>query len=231
MKCRMGWSGGVALTLFLAGCQSEARQDSLLQKDGVCSVMTPLTSGVNSYHPVDVKAPDSIVAYSNMDTPVYCDRPLSETLQSTLELADYRVALQETGLFPLLQRNGPFTVFAIPNESLEALDAASGGSLRSASDLPRLKNLLAYTIVQGEWSPSRLEKAIRKSPTHQVVLSTLAGKGLIVRNDLADGQMILQGVDGSINRLWVAGIPQSNGVLYFTRSVLSPVQVVASSTH
>ncbi|WP_194298621.1 fasciclin domain-containing protein [Acetobacter fallax] len=218
-------AGASALVaLSLGGCQSGARQDAHAQDGSVCSFMAPTVSGTRNYVPRDAKeGPDSAIAYPDPETPVYCDRPIAESLRSAIELANYTRALQSVGLFNILEQGGPYTVFAIANGPLQRYEAQFSGGILQPANAPALKSLLGYTIVPGRWSVDALRKAIARQPTHAIGLHTLSGAILTVSPDPASGQLILSNGAGAVNRLWVTGIPQSNGVLYFTQSLLSPV--------
>lgn len=221
---RYGMAGAAGLVaLSLGGCQSTARQDAYKQVGSVCSFMAPTVSGTRNYVPRDAKeAPDSAIAYPDPETPIYCDRPISESLLSAIELANYTRALQSVGLFSLLQQNGPFTVFAIPNGPLQHYEARFAGGALPPVSTPDLKSLLGYTIVRGKWPLATLKAAIARQPTHAIGLHTISGAILTVSPD-ASGQLVLSNGAGAVNRLWVTGVPQSNGVLYFTQSLLTPV--------
>ncbi|GBR06104.1 hypothetical protein AOE01nite_34860 [Acetobacter oeni] len=212
------------VALSLGGCQSTARQDAYAQVGSVCSFMAPTVSGTRNYTPRTTKeAPDSAVAYPDPETPVYCDRTIAESLRSVIELANYARALQTVGLFSILQRNGPFTVFAIPNGPLQQYEARVARGAPPPVSTPDLKSLLGYTIVRGRWSPDALRKAIARQPTHAIGLQTLSGAVLTVSPEPGTGKLVLSNAAGAVNKLWVTGVPQSNGVLYFTQSVLPPV--------
>lgn len=228
---RPGWAGrrGVAgamivTALGLTGCQSKARQDAYHQLGSTCFFLAPTVSGTRTYSPgkVHVDAPDSAIAYPDPETPIYCDRPLSESLRSAIELANYARALQTVGLFDQLQQNGPFTVFAIPNEPLKELSDRYPAGLLAPENAALLRSVLGYTIVQGKWTPERLKATIAHAPTHAAGLVTVSGGVLTVSQDPGTGELALSNGSGAVNKLWVSGIPQSNGVLYFTRSLLLP---------
>ncbi|MGO3517313.1 MAG: fasciclin domain-containing protein [Acetobacter cibinongensis] len=214
--------------LGLAGCQSHARQDVYTTASSTCTYMMPTVSGTRTYEPRkvdasdDKKSPDSAIAYPDPETPASCDRPLSDTLPTSIELADYTRGLTVTGLLQLLQRSGPYTVFATPNSALEHYDAQTGGTLMAEQNTTALQQLLGYTIVQGKWPLDKIKTAALNSPTHSVGLPTVQGRLLSAWVDAPTGQVIIGNGEGQTSRLWVTGIPQSNGVLYFTQSLVTP---------
>ncbi|GAN67355.1 fasciclin domain-containing protein [Acetobacter orleanensis] len=217
----------LALTA-LAGCQSGARQDPYLTHNSTCSYMLPTVSGARTYAPGKKAAenqkgiPDSLIAYADPESPAFCDRPLSDTLPSAIEMASYVHGLNTTGLFSTLQQSGPFTVFGIPNAVLESYQTSDGSKLNAPENAALLREILAYSIVKGEWSVEQLRTAALASPTHSVGMLTLNGRILSAWIDQPTGQIILGNGAGMTSRLWVTGVPQSNGRLYFTQSLLLP---------
>lgn len=214
---------------MLAGCaQSPARQDSYTTPLSTCAYMMPTVSGTRThgYHGMPGTIPsnrvDSAVAYNNPQTPAFCDRPLPDTLRSSLELADYTHLLDSSGLLATLQQAGPFTVFALPNAALENYNTRLGGQLLNPTHINTVRDMLAYTIVTGNWPHKALRAAVDAAPAHSLSLPTLSGQPLTVWLDQTTDQIMVGTPNGVNSQLWVMGIPQSNGVLYFTRSLLLP---------
>ncbi|MBO1359663.1 fasciclin domain-containing protein [Acetobacter sacchari] len=222
---RFGVAGLVLGTaLSLGGCESSARQDPYTKPTGTCSFMAPTVSGARTYAPKGA-APDSAIAYPDPETPIYCDRPISESLMAAIELADYRKALQDADLFRLLQRNGPFTVFAIPNSPLEHYSTQFPGGILAPANAPALKALLSYTIVEGNWPAVKIAQEIAHSPNGAFALPTIGGASIVATVEASSGQIVLSNGAGVVTRLWVTGAPQSNGTLYFVQSLLPPPAV------
>lgn len=214
---------------LLGGCaQSPARQDTYTTPISTCAYMMPTVSGTRTYtqgrsgksgqnNPID-----SAVAYGNPQTPAFCDRPLSDTLRSSIELADYTHLLDRTGLFATLQQAGPFTVFALPNTALETYNAQTGGQLLDPASTGSVRTLLGYTIVTGKWPHKALRAALAAAPGHSLLLPTLNGQALPIWLDTQTEQIMVGPPHGQSSPLWVMGIPQSNGVLYFTHTLVLP---------
>lgn len=182
----------VVMPVVLAGCESTARQDPLF--------VTP--------------SADTLVFH---DTALFRDRTIDESVRGSLELADYSTALSLTGLLTELQRPGPYTVFAIPNEPLEA---AQGGRLLDPAALPSLRRLMAYTVVPGFYPVATLRQMVAKQGP--VGLRTIDGDVLTVSVEPTTGELVLSDAQGRSNRIWLSSMPQSNGVLYATQSMLTP---------
>ncbi|MBB2191338.1 hypothetical protein HLH34_15460 [Gluconacetobacter azotocaptans] len=207
----------------MGGCGGPDRvQDPLLVRGSTEAVNIPTVSVERTYAPAQAEGrPDSIVAYGAPDTPVYRDRPLDENLRGSVELADYVRGLDRAGLLPLLRQAGPFTVFAVPNDPMEDLVPGRSGGM-PALPLATLRRTLGYTLVRGTYPEPVLRAMIAAAPGHRVGLRTVDGALLLVWAEAATGELLLGNGAGQVNRLWVMGVPQSNGVLYLTQSVLAP---------
>ena len=192
---RLGLVLGVAA--LLAGCESGARQD-----------------------PLPIRGSTDDIVFT--DVPVFHDRTVDESIVSSLELTDYAVALRQAGLLDVLRQNGPFTVFAVPNAPLEAEQRAAYGQLLAPENRSGLYRLMAYTIVPGRYTEAKLRRMIadRHGP---IGLTTLDGHDVLtVSIEPTTGQLLLSNPQGRINRLWLLSVPQSNGTLYVTQSLLTP---------
>lgn len=220
----------LVLSGMAAGCthQPDARQDIYTTPTASCARMLPTVTGTRTYTPAhhtgtdDLRAsPDSAVAYPNPQTPAFCDRPLSETLRASIEMANYSRVLEKAGLLSLLQQNGPFTVFGIPNSALESYAAPQTSGIPDTL-VAQARAIGAYSIVPGRWTQARIRAAVLASPSHQAHLPTLDGAGILARLDATTGQIILENGQGVSTRLWVVDVPQSNGILYFTQGLLPP---------
>ena len=202
---RSAWALALVATtgLSLGGCESTARQD-----------------------PVFVRNSTDALVFG--DVAFFRDRPIDESLRSALELTDYTAALDRAGLLTLLQQPGPFTVFAIPNQPLEAAQAAYGGHLLDPATIPSLRRQLGYTIVPGLYTDAGLRGLIARA-RGPVGLRSIYGDALTVSVEPATGQLLLSNQQGQTNRIWLSSMPQSNGVLYATQSMLTPGVPVAAA--
>jgi uncharacterized surface protein with fasciclin (FAS1) repeats len=156
---------------------------------------------------------------------LFRDRPLDESLRSSLELADYTDGLKRTGLLTILQRPGPYTVFAIPNQALEQAQNRRDRSLLDPAMQPWLKRTLSYTIIPGAYPDKTLRTLIAKTGG-AIGLRSLDGDILTVSIEPSTNQLLLSDPTGQRNRIWLSSMPQSNGVLYATQSMLVPGQAV-----
>ncbi|MBB2203452.1 fasciclin domain-containing protein [Gluconacetobacter takamatsuzukensis] len=205
----------------VVACAPAGWQDAFQVRGDSRAAAIPTVSVEHSYMPaLDQGRPDSQVAYGAPDMPIYRDRPLNETLRGSIELADYTRALDLAGMMAPLRRAGPFTVFAVPNLPMEQFARAAGPS----GDVPApgvLRQALAYSIVRGAYPAERLRRMVAEAPGNRVSLPTVAGGTVLVGRDLA-GRLVLSDGAGRMATVWIDGLPQSNGVLYLTRSLLAP---------
>ncbi|CAI9121655.1 fasciclin domain-containing protein [Brytella acorum] len=218
---RLGMALGV--TLVLSACESGARQDPWMVRPSARADVMPASSHeAQNAELISKNVVSSSVAFAAPTTMSYPDRPLAENLANSVEMSDYTVALESTGLMSTLRRAGPFTVFAVPNWPLEALAKQWPGGLQSPQFEPQMRAILSYTIVPGKWDEAHIRKVMAQRHVTTIALYTLNGAVLQVRLEAASGQLVLSNTRGEINRLWLTGLPQSNGVLYFTQGVLTP---------
>jgi len=214
--------GCAVAAIALAGCESGARQDPFLHPNSVTAVQMPAISSAHMFHESTKTETSTPVAYTEPPTFSLADRPLMENISTSLELADYRQALRQTGLFARLGRNGPYTVFALPNEPFERFAAQVPGGLMNPQNAVQLKQLLGFTIVRGNWSPAALNKAMTRLRSDRIGLKTLSGDVLSIQRDGSNGQFVLVNATGHVVKLWLNGAPQSNGTLYITQDILPP---------
>lgn len=209
--------------LALAGCESGVRQDPLMVRGAsTATIMPAVPQKAPMPQPEDDQVISSAVAYDAPPTPSYADRPLSENIAGSLEIADYAHEMEVAGLMPLLRRAGPYTVFAIPNAPLESF-------MGQTPDAARMRRLLAYTVVPGRWDQARLRKKMARAHATQLGLKTIEGDVLTVAIEPKTNQLVLMNAAGTTNHLWLTGAPQSNGVLYFTQGTLPPAALATTT--
>ncbi|MFC0500345.1 fasciclin domain-containing protein [Asaia krungthepensis] len=190
--------------------------------NSLAAVQMPAVSSTHMYHASTKTETSSPVAYNEPPTFSFADRPILENMSNSLELADYRQALRQSGMLPLLGRAGPFTVFAIPNEPFERYARQVPGGLMTAPNAAALKQVLGYTIIRGNWSPARLAKAMTRRRVDRLAFKTLSGDMLMIQRDSSNGEFVLVNTTGRVVKLWLNGAPQSNGTLYITQDILPP---------
>lgn len=189
-------------------CRHTAKADTYYSKGDTQVYFIPAYNGVKEF-PVP-------------DMPVYADETLDQTLRASVVLADYTAALKKTGLLATVERQGPYTLFAVPNVGMEKPGFPVQGSLMDVQNEAVLKRLMGYTIVLGSYTPEYLKTLILKQKG-PVMLMTFYNDPLYVSLDETGQQLVVKNKAGEVNKIWVNGIPQANGVLYVTQGLLNIV--------
>lgn len=228
-KTIIGGLFGMAGLLALAGCGGVPEHERECQWQGTPSWYCRHTAKADSYFVRGNTQPYFIPAYTGPkdypvpDMPVYTDETLDQTLRASVVLGDYKEALSKTGLLALVERQGPYTLFAVPNYPLEHPSFSIEGSLMDVQNEALLKQLMAYTIVLGDYPPAKLRALIAKNGG-SVGLTTFYNQKLFVTLDPQTGELVTKNQAGQINKIWINGIPQANGTLYVSQSLLNFIQ-------
>jgi len=109
-------------------------------------------------------------------------------------------ALQDTDLVDTLTEPGPFTVFAPTDQAFADLNL-------DRLSTEQLRNVLLYHVVSGYFPSSDLESVLR--------LKSVEGSPISVR--VRNGEVYVNG-----NRVQIANIKASNGVIHVLDTVLMP---------
>lgn len=227
-KSVMGGLLGMASLLALAGCGGVPEHERECQWEGTPSWYCRHTAKKDTYFVKGNTQSYFIPAYTGPkdfpipDMPVYVDETLDQTLRASVVLGDYKQALQKTGLLALVERQGPYTLFAVPNYPMEHPSFAVDGSLMDVQNEVLLKQLMAYTIVLGNYPPAKLRELALKNGG-SVELTTFYNQKLIVTIDPQTGEFLTKNKAGQVNKIWVNGIPQANGTLYVSQGLLNLV--------
>ncbi|WP_209400044.1 fasciclin domain-containing protein [Pseudozobellia sp. WGM2] len=130
--------------------------------------------------------------------------------------------MKATDLEELLDRSGPFTVFAPSDLAFENITGKSVDDLLSPENKKELKALLTYHIVAGKLSASKILKAMCRGGGTATFMTvhgddiTATMKGLDII--LTDGQ-------GNQATIVVADSNQRNGVIHEIDQVIQPREV------
>ncbi|MDI2089892.1 fasciclin domain-containing protein [Commensalibacter oyaizuii] len=217
---------GMASLFALAGCGGVPEHERECQWQGTPSWYCRHTAKIDPYFVRGNTKVYFIPAYTGpkdfpvSDMPVSVDNSIDQTLRSSTVLADYTAALKKTGLLALTERQGPYTIFAVANSPMEHPSFTVDGSLMDVKNENLLKRLMAYTIVLGDYPPEKL-KALALKNGGSVALTTFYNDKLIVSVDPATGELVTKNKAGEVNKIWINGIPQSNGTLYVSQGLLN----------
>lgn len=129
-------------------------------------------------------------------------------------------ALQTAQLDNSLKEGGPYTLFAPSNSAFKKLPASMQAGLLEGRNQDKLKQLLAYHLVEGQLDEEELTKRI-KANSGKAQLRTVSGGSLLVQMN-AKGQLTLTAENGQTAMIDSANKRQSNGIVHGIDTVLIP---------
>lgn len=127
-------------------------------------------------------------------------------------------ALETARLKRVLQREGPYTVFAPVDSAFEAIPQATITHLMEPANRNRLRQLLRHHMVLGRYDTSLLKTMIQDSPEKQVTLVTLAKAPL--KATLEGEAIVIQDSQGNRTRILEGDQVARNGVLHDIDSIV-----------
>lgn len=185
-----------ATLLALAGCESQARQDPLL-----------------------VRGQSDATVFGA--APIYVDRPLAENIEQSLIFADYRALAHDSGWLDAMRGPGPFTVFVPIDPAIDDIPAIYRERMTDPANRDGLRRLIGYTIVRGAYRLPDLQALLMRGGG-RAGLPTVGGAVLGLSYDPTRTRILLTDPEGRTSDLVLAGVKQSNGVLYAANRVLAP---------
>ncbi len=222
------WFSGLIGLLSLSNCSGVPEHERECQWQGTPSWYCRHTAKADTYYFHGNTQLYFIPVYNNAKEfpvpamPVYVDETLDQTLRASIILGDYTAALRKTGLFSIIERQGPYTIFAVPNEGMEKPKFPIQGSLMDVQNESTLKRLMGFTIVLGSYTPEYLKEQVLKH-NGTFVLQTYYNDPLYISLDDSKQQLVVKNKVGEQNKIWVNGIPQANGVIYVTQGLLNVI--------
>ena len=118
-------------------------------------------------------------------------------------------------LVATLQSKGPFTVFAPTNAAFDKLPAGTVETLVKPENKKTLQTILTYHVIAGKMNSSNIKKGNGKA-----TLKTVSGGTLTAMMKGKD--LILTDENGSMSKVTIADVYQSNGVIHVVDTVLLP---------
>lgn len=158
----------------------------------------------------------------NPDDPTSGIPTIRELVEGSEEFAFLREALELTGLLETLGEEGPYTVFAPTNDTIDLLFGLLGGSLSSLEDfnldfeIDLLRQVLSYHVLPGVVTSSDL--------TVGEVDTLLPGDQLEI--GFEDGSFFLEDALGLNVEVLITDIPAGNGVIHTIDRILVPQSVI-----
>jgi uncharacterized surface protein with fasciclin (FAS1) repeats len=151
--------------------------------------------------------------------------PMKDIVSNAANSADHTTlvaAVKAAGLVPVLEGNGPFTVFAPTNEAFAALPAGTVDNLLKPENKPMLTQILTYHVVAGDYDAAALRKLIKQGGgTGQ--LKTVSGGTLWFMLNGPDN-IVVKDEAGNVADISTYDVRQSNGVIHVIDRVLMPRQ-------
>ena len=131
-------------------------------------------------------------------------------------------AVKATQLDDVLEKSGPFTVFAPSDEAFERFSSSKIQQLINSKDKSELKSLLSYHIVAGHLTASRILRAMCNG-NGKASFTTIQGKKLLAHMEGLD--IVLTDPVGNTARITTADLNLKNGVIHEIDSVILPVKM------
>lgn len=128
-------------------------------------------------------------------------------------------AVKAAGLVETLKSKGPFTVFAPTNIAFDHLPAGTVETLLKPENKAMLTKILTYHVLPGRFDSKAIAKKI-KAGHGQAMLKTVSGGSLTAMMD--GNTLVLRDEKGSVARVTVGDVYQSNGVIHVVDAVLLP---------
>ena len=129
-------------------------------------------------------------------------------------------AVKAADLVPVLQSDGPFTVFAPTNEAFNMLPKGAVDNLLKTENKDQLQGVLKYHVVPGRVTATDLIKMI-KDNGGKATLKTVQGDNLYASLDSKSNVWIWDEKGGKA-MVTIADVNQSNGVIHVIDHVLMP---------
>ncbi len=150
----------------------------------------------------------------------------SSISQNTIGGSDHHkilsAAVEATQLDDVLENAGPFTIFAPSDAAFERFSSEKINQLINSKDKSALKSLVAYHIVAGHLTASRILRAMCRG-NGKASFTTIQGKKLLAHLDGYD--IVLTDSMGNTARITTADVNQKNTVIHEIDSVILPAQM------
>ena len=145
--------------------------------------------------------------------------------QNTIGSGHHKIltaAVEATHLDDVLENAGPFTIFAPSDAAFERFSSEKINQLINSQDKSALKSLVAYHIVAGHLTASRILRALCRG-NGKASFTTIQGKKLLAHLDGYD--IVLTDPMGNTARITTADVNQKNTVIHEIDSVILPTQM------
>jgi uncharacterized surface protein with fasciclin (FAS1) repeats len=151
--------------------------------------------------------------------PMYPSKNIVENAVNSKDHTTLVAAVKAAGLVETLQSAGPFTVFAPTNKAFDKLPAGTVETLVKPENKKTLTTILTYHVVPGKWSAEDLMAKI-KAGNGKAMLTTVQGGTLTAW--MKGKNVWITDEKGSMAKVTIADVNQSNGVIHVIDTVLMP---------
>nr|WP_298999048.1 fasciclin domain-containing protein [uncultured Allomuricauda sp.] len=131
-------------------------------------------------------------------------------------------AVEATEINEVLEKSGPFTVFAPSDAAFQRFSSDKLQKLMTSNDKSKLKSLVSYHIVAGKLTASRMLKAMCRG-NGKASFTTIQGKKLQAHMEGYD--IVLTDPLGNTARITQADVSQQNGIVHEIDSVIVPTHM------
>lgn len=151
---------------------------------------------------------------TTMEQPTIVEIAVENDNFSTLETAVKAADLVET-----LNSEGPFTVFAPTNAAFDKLPAGTVESLLKPENKEKLKSVLTYHVVSGEFKAVDVINAIGEN-NGSFTINTVQGGTLTA--SLEGENVVLTDANGNKSKVVLTDVDASNGIIHAIDTVVMP---------
>ena len=150
---------------------------------------------------------------------MYASKNIVENAVNSKDHTTLVAAVTAAGLVETLQGSGPFTVFAPTNAAFDKLPKGTVDNLLKPENKTSLTSILTYHVVSGKLNAKELQKWIKKGKGIAELTTVQGGKLWVMEKD---GNIWLKDEKGSIAKVTIADVNQSNGVIHVIDTVVMP---------
>ncbi|MEI4470131.1 fasciclin domain-containing protein [Frigidibacter sp. MR17.24] len=152
--------------------------------------------------------------------PMYETKTIVENAVNSADHTTLVAAVKAAGLVETLQGPGPFTVFAPTNAAFGMLPDGTVETLLKPENKAMLTKVLTAHVVAGDWTAAKIAQKARMSRDGLANFTTVSGDALSAR--MKDGMLYVYDESGTVARVTIADVDQSNGVIHVVDHVLVP---------
>ncbi|MEB8329310.1 fasciclin domain-containing protein [Flavobacteriaceae bacterium KMM 6897] len=148
--------------------------------------------------------------------------PNKSIVENTENSGNHKVllaAINATDLADILDKDGPFTVFAPSDLAFNKFTSSEMAVLLKPENKHKLRSLLTYHIVAGNFTASKLLRAMSRGKG-TTTLTTVQGNKITATMNGID--IVLTDSYGNTARITTADANQCNGVIHVIDSVILP---------